>query len=83
MKPRASAIDVPEGQARKTPRKKIKRCKYCQKQLSLYNENDFCFAHVSRGFKMLLAQEEEKKFKASVAQKKFIEKKKRDKKSSK
>ena len=83
MKQRVNAIDVPDGPVKPTPRKKVKRCRYCQKQLSQYNENEFCFAHTVKGFQMLVKIEEEKKLNTYKAQKRFISRKNAEKRKQK
>ena len=34
-----------------TNRKTVKHCKHCNKKLSMYNDNDYCFSHIYVGFK--------------------------------
>ena len=29
---------------------KVKKCEFCGKKLSLYNENRFCFVHIYQGY---------------------------------
>ena len=51
-----------EGVPKKYVRKKIRKCKYCFKVLSKYNENEYCFAHIQLGWKVELANAANKKF---------------------
>ena len=43
------------------PRKR--RCKVCQTPLTIYNLNDFCFAHLYKGLKVEYKKSEEKAYK--------------------
>jgi len=42
---------------------KRRQCKFCSKVLSIYNLNNFCFAHMYKGLKMEHDKEGEKRFK--------------------
>jgi len=56
------SVAEPEGIPKRYVRKKIRRCRACGKKLSQYNENKYCFVHVITGWKLELAQAEQKKF---------------------
>ena len=77
------SIEMPDGPKTLTPRKKINRCHFCKKRLSIYNENKYCFVHVMAGFKMELEIERERKHKLHLAHlvkmKQRLKRKKREK----
>ena len=70
MRVRDIEIAQPEGTP-KVARKKIRKCKACEKKLSMYNDNDYCFVHTLKGFKLEQAEIERKKF---VAHQKHLKK---------
>jgi len=37
------------------------KCGYCGKRLSMYNENLYCFAHITHGYKSEQQEEEERR----------------------
>jgi len=74
MRVREIAVAELEGVPKKNVRKKIRKCKFCSKVLSMYNDNKYCFAHSRKGWKL---EEEEKTNGALEKQKKYYAKLKR------
>lgn len=77
MKKVINAIEDPIGEKRKTPRKKIRKCKVCGKLLSIYNENKYCFAHTMKGYELEKRESDAKKFVSYRNHQKRMQEKKR------
>jgi len=57
-----NAIEDPIGEKRKTPRKKVRKCKVCGKLLSMYNDNKYCFVHMLKGYELEQQESDARKF---------------------
>jgi len=54
---------------------RVKRCVFCNKPLSIYNPNPYCFADRAKGIEAIWTAKEKAVFKKHKDQLKYIEKK--------